>query len=140
MGRRFLGVFFLSPIFMDKVTDGDAKKIPNYECKKCGFICCKKSDWERHLLTLKHKKVTVGDKKTPKKRQSFSCEICDFVCSNSNELDNHKSHSCQSQVTAGDTQKNATPIFFCDVCNKKYYSRNGLIFFASPYVYFILSD
>jgi len=28
-----------------------------YECKHCDFISSRKNDWERHLLTLKHKNV-----------------------------------------------------------------------------------
>jgi hypothetical protein len=27
------------------------------QCKKCNFICCKKSDWDRHILTRKHRET-----------------------------------------------------------------------------------
>jgi len=30
---------------------------PMYECKKCDFISCRKNDWDRHILTRKHKNV-----------------------------------------------------------------------------------
>ena len=52
----------------------DDKKTPknadHFYCDKCDFICCKLSDWKRHLLRLKHqnddKMMTNDDKKTPK--------------------------------------------------------------------------
>ena len=36
-----------------------------FECKKCKFICSKKSDFERHLNTLKHKNKNLETEKTP---------------------------------------------------------------------------
>jgi hypothetical protein len=34
------------------------KSSQNYECTHCDFICCKKSEWNRHILTRKHKNRT----------------------------------------------------------------------------------
>ncbi len=30
------------------------KNAEKYSCEKCNFICCKKSNYDRHLLTAKH--------------------------------------------------------------------------------------
>jgi hypothetical protein len=30
------------------------KNTENFSCEKCNFICCKKGDYDRHLLTAKH--------------------------------------------------------------------------------------
>ena len=62
------------------VTNGD-KKVPksskNYYCEKCDFKCSRKSQYDRHILTLKHtngyKMVTNGDKQVPKSAE-FECE------------------------------------------------------------------
>jgi len=48
------------------------QKFPNFSCDYCDFVCCKKIDYERHLLTLKHKKNDDGlQKNHPEK---FACE------------------------------------------------------------------
>jgi len=46
------------------------KNAAKYECLKCGFICSKNSDWERHILTQKHQRDTndTNDTKTPVKK------------------------------------------------------------------------
>ncbi len=35
----------------DKIT---SKHIQDFYCETCDFKCCKKGDWNRHILTLKH--------------------------------------------------------------------------------------
>ena len=61
---------------MDLGNHENAKKTPLFVCKKCDFICCKKSDYSRHIETMKHKMVTNGNKKTPERElQTFIC-IC----------------------------------------------------------------
>jgi len=49
-----------------------------FYCKCCDFNCCKKSDWGRHSLTLKHKKndkrMTNNDKITPKNADKYICD------------------------------------------------------------------
>ncbi len=60
----------------------DSKKTPKnpkiFHCEKCNFKCSNKKDWNRHLLTAKHKKI-VNDSKnddnfTPKNPTPFMCE------------------------------------------------------------------
>ena len=62
----------------------DYKKMPknaeNFNCEKCHFQCSKASNWEKHILTLKHqksyKRVTNDYKKCQKmpKNAGFVCE------------------------------------------------------------------
>ena len=40
-------------------------------CEKCDFKCCKKSDFERHLLTNKHKPQINPNDLTPKNSMRF---------------------------------------------------------------------
>jgi len=71
----------------------NSKKTPFFLCEKCHFKCCKQNEYKRHLETIKHKRVTESNKKTPNKEDKpFSC-----VCGNSYKyrpgLAKHK-HTC----------------------------------------------
>ena len=45
-----------------------------FVCENCDFKCCKESDYNRHLSTLKHKKFTLVYKKTPNTEYALKCE------------------------------------------------------------------
>jgi hypothetical protein len=45
-----------------------------FSCEICDFKCSKESDYNRHLMTLKHKKFTLVYKKTPKTEDALKCE------------------------------------------------------------------
>jgi len=53
-----------------------------YYCEKCHYSCCKKYDWNRHILTSKHLKATniniLATKKEQKEQKVriYSCENC----------------------------------------------------------------
>ena len=49
-----------------------------YECKKCNFKCSKKSNWDNHILTLKH---TMEAKKWHENAEIYNCIKCNFKCS-----------------------------------------------------------
>ena len=38
----------------------DNKNVKNFNCYDCDFVCYKQSNYDKHLLTLKHKKMTSG--------------------------------------------------------------------------------
>lgn len=59
------------------------KKI--YECKKCYFSTVNKKDFNRHLTTRKHKRITLNNKKP----QVFDCE-CGKVYKFRSGLSKHK--------------------------------------------------
>ena len=40
------------------LTNFTSKNINQFYCEKCYFICCKKGDYNRHVLTSKHKMLT----------------------------------------------------------------------------------
>ena len=56
------------------------KKVPKsskiYECKKCAYNTVRESQFDRHLLTAKHQKLTNLTKKVPKSSEVFECDIC----------------------------------------------------------------
>ena len=89
-------------------TDFTSKNIEKLDCELCDFKCCKKGDYNRHVLTSKHKKhikgdimETTGDKNMPKISQSnLTCEKCNKEYTSKNGLWKHKqkcgNNSCKS--------------------------------------------
>jgi hypothetical protein len=68
------------------VTD----KMPNnavFVCEKCNFSCSKKSNWNIHIMTSKHKQVTDCDTLvTTKKSSSYICGNCNKEYNSRNGL------------------------------------------------------
>ena len=55
----------------------ETKKNANiFYCKKCDFSCSKKSNWEKHIMTRKHKMEINGNFGNGKKCQNYICETC----------------------------------------------------------------
>ena len=52
----------MSPYFREMVLVNTPKNALKFVCNDCDFKCCKRSDYERHLNTAKHKMVTNGNK------------------------------------------------------------------------------
>jgi hypothetical protein len=52
------------------------QKNANFECKICAFKCCKKSDYNRHLKTIKHINGIEGNKKETTETQNTLLWIC----------------------------------------------------------------
>jgi len=54
-----------------------------YYCEKCHYSCCKKYDWNRHILTSKHNKEILGTELEIKNGQNgqngqiYNCIICE---------------------------------------------------------------
>jgi hypothetical protein len=78
----------------DKFRAKRAKKEqPNYNCVKCDFKCCKKYNWDRHIMTSKHIQVTQSEHLVTKKEQKgqkLCCEKCFKEYSSRNGLWKHK--------------------------------------------------
>ena len=80
-------------------TLGD-KKVANVEktkfyCEDCDYLCYKKFNFEKHILTTKHQKVTKSSKKVAKSSKKepddkmitkYSCELCNKEYSSRNGL------------------------------------------------------
>ena len=70
------------------VSKKTPKNAMNFYCKCCDFGTGKRSEYNRHLLTAKHKMVSNGIKKTPK-NDPYICE-CGKEYMNSSGLSRHK--------------------------------------------------
>ena len=54
------------------------KKSPKYYCNKCDFVCSKKSNWDRHIITRKHvngSNMVVNGSNLVPKSAIFTC-VC----------------------------------------------------------------
>ena len=63
----------------------------------------------------------------PQKTQKYSCETCEYISGNKKDYERHILTAKHLKLTVANTQGDAKiPKYFCDNCNKKYESRNGL--------------
>ena len=65
-----------------------------FSCEKCNFVCVKKGDYNRHLLTLKHKRLTVLH---PLHQTIWTCEICQKTFKHQSSFCKHKKR-CEAPV------------------------------------------
>jgi protein-arginine kinase activator protein McsA len=87
-------------------TKKGQKGQPVFLCEKCDFICSKKYNWERHILTSKHLMETNGNQKGQKKGKKskmeeaapFQCETCNMTYNNRSGLWKHK-QKCSCSLT-----------------------------------------
>ena len=48
-----------------------------FYCEKCNYRCSRQSEYNKHVLTAKHKSLTNVNKKVSKSLQIFACDICE---------------------------------------------------------------
>ena len=68
----------------------------NFSCEECDFKCSKQSNYQAHLLTLKHKNRTLSNEKMPKNTTAYSCE-CGKKYKHRNSLWYHK-NKCSEKI------------------------------------------
>ena len=61
-----------------------------YHCKNCGFLCSKKSNYEKHLSTLKHFRLTNPNKKMPKNAVPYIVCVCGKQYKHLSTMSKHK--------------------------------------------------
>jgi len=74
-----------------------------FSCNICNYICCKKFNYDRHLLSSKHLKLTVGDalanknEQNEQKNKKYCCEKCNKLYSSRNGLWKH-TKNCNTNI------------------------------------------
>ena len=71
-------------------TKKTKKNSVNYFCKMCDFNTCKKQDYERHLLTMKHKFNTSSTSVNIKNEKIHICSFCEKIFKDRSGLWKHK--------------------------------------------------
>ena len=83
----------------------NAENANKFVCEKCNFRCCKKSNYDTHLLTYKHQKITDDN--------SIKCQpstAISFICPNCNKKYSHLSGLCRHRKTCVSVKLDITPI------------------------------
>ena len=63
---------------------------PDFECLSCDFKCCKISNYNKHILTPKHKNRTFSNKLEQKNADKFICKNCNKIYNARNSLWYHE--------------------------------------------------
>ena len=81
-----------------------------YTCEKCNFRCSNKKDYNRHLLTAKHKRLTDTSIRLTQNANEFVCN-CGKTYSHRQSLHKHKK-KCKSQSEEqSNDNKSEQPMF-----------------------------
>ena len=59
------------------ITKKSPKISHKFYCESCNYKCSKQSEYNKHLSTAKHKKLTNLTEKSPKISTEFICTICE---------------------------------------------------------------
>jgi len=92
--KRFRSIFchqYMS-VNSDKIT---SNYINNFYCEICDFKCCKKGDWNRHILTAKHIKLTTANEFNIKNK--YECQFCNKIYESRNGIWKH-SKICNAKI------------------------------------------
>jgi hypothetical protein len=68
-----------------------------YYCKKCDYECCKKYNWNKHLLTKKHLEIDGSSQEMAKWQKVIFCENCEKEFKTNAGLWKHKQKCNQHQ-------------------------------------------
>ena len=87
------------------LTNFQQKNAPKFECELCDFKCSKKSNFNEHLRTLKHKQLQMPDSFLPKNAEKiFPCD-CGKEYKHRQSLSVHKK-TCKKGQPGTDTTTN----------------------------------
>ena len=71
----------------------ESENAEKFHCELCDFECCKKSNYDKHILTQKHKNRTFSnnlEQKNAEKCLTFSCKNCNKTYNARNSLWYHE--------------------------------------------------
>ena len=76
-----------------------------FECKKCYYSTGRLNDYNKHLLTLKHKKIHNDTKKIHKNSHNYKCEICNKTYKYHTGLARHRNKMHTEYILKDEQQK-----------------------------------
>ena len=92
------------------------KVAPKYYCEKCDYSTCKKSSWNKHVLSRKHVDANImlnndknANKKVARQQRHYVCSHCDTKYNHPSSLARHKK-SCQKLLLSTETVISAEPV------------------------------
>ena len=79
--------------------------LPNFFCEKCDYLCYKKSSWNQHLLTAKHKNANFSAFLANNANKKYACEKCDKSFKHKSSYCRHKkSCICDDKNVQSDSE------------------------------------
>jgi len=105
------------------------KNHENFYCSTCDYNTCRKSEWDRHLSTRKHKILTTGDKNHEKITEKFYCSTCDYKTCRKSEWDRHLStrkHKILTDTYKINKNHEKSPNLYTCECGSTYKHRQSL--------------
>ena len=81
------------------------KNAEKYFCVKCNFSCSKKSNYEKHIATEKHRRITIECKKMPDDNTQHNCEICGKIYKYRSGLSKHRKF-CNETIFSNNSANN----------------------------------
>lgn len=91
-------------------------------CEVCKYSTSDKSNYERHMFTLKHQNAVNG---VVKKKEDYVCEPCNFKTKYESKLKEHQETQKHQDLING-TQIKKGPCV-CELCNFKALSRSAML-------------
>ena len=94
-----------------------------YRCDICCYDSVRKSDYDKHILTAKHKTALNGNEKYAKCSTVYRCEICCYKTVRKTNYDKHKmtaKHKLEMSIQESST------VCRCKICDKVYKTSSGL--------------
>ena len=71
------------------LTKKQVENKKRFYCEKCNFVCCYKSEYNRHTMTTKHKMLIDTNKKTRENKNAYKCD-CGKIYKHHSSLCKHK--------------------------------------------------
>ena len=81
-------------------------------CETCDYICSRKRDFDKHLLTSKHLNGIIENDNSEKK---YTCSFCDYTCSQKGDFDKHL--LCLKHLTRTGGNGNFSKNHTCSCCD-----------------------
>ena len=77
------------PIYTRMESTVSQKVAKKYHCENCNYVCSRKYDYEKHIVTRKHMLESSGNKRNQQDRK-YCCKYCNKVYQDRSGLYKHK--------------------------------------------------
>jgi hypothetical protein len=102
-------------------TEKTKKNEKKFSCLNCDFVTCKKTDFNRHNLTQKHKNNVLTTVDNGKNEKKYICEICEKKYKDRAGLWRHKKNCVEAIKDTNDSLNNeliSSEIISSELINK----------------------
>ena len=101
--------------------------MPKYLCKYCDFNTVNKTNYNKHLATVKHKTAEMeinGNKNSAEKDAfKYNCNLCNYY---TNKLTNYNYHMSSSKHSKNTNECCNNITIKCNHCDKEFSTLSGL--------------